>query len=159
MVKNVKELNGSDNWLKEELKREERISAWDFDEGKEVRAEHALDCDARKLAGEHHFDHIRGKDMLADRNRGSDFTWMMITIGLIVVSVWVNIALDLNNFIAPVILFLAVNPGIFLWLFIVKKFPSAGYFKLAVFIAILFEIVAIYTDRVAMFRLFSIFRR
>ena len=159
MVKNVKELNGSDNWLQEELKREERISAWDFDEGKEVRAEHALDCDVRKVADEHHFDHVRGRDALADRNKGSDFTWLIITMALIVLSVWINIALNLDNFLAPVVLFLAVNPGIFLWLFVMKKFPSAGYFKLAVFIAIILEIVAIYSDRVAMFRLFSIFRR
>ena len=78
---------------------------------------------------------------------------------LIVVSVWINIALDVNNFVAPVILFLAVNPGIFLWLFVMKKFPTAGYFKLAVLIAIVCEIVAIYSDRAVMFRLFSIFRR
>ena len=159
MLKNVKELNGSDNWLQEELKREGRISAWDFDEGKEVRAEHALDCDVRNVAREHHFDHVTGRDALADKNKGSDFTWLIITMVLIVVSVWINIALDVNNFVAPVILFLAVNPGIFLWLFVMKKFPTAGYFKLAVLIAIVFEIVAIYSDRAVMFRLFSIFRR
>ena len=154
MLKNVKELNGKDNWLEEELRREARISAWDFDEGSHVRAEHALDCEREKEAVVHHIDHVTGRDKLVGRNGGKDFTWMIITIFAIILVVYFNLWARLDNYAAPVILFLSINPGIFLWLFILKKFPTAAYFRTVLFIAFLVELIAMYSDRAFMFRFF-----
>ena len=39
-----KEMFGSDDWLTREIERENRISAWDLDEGKSLRREHAENC-------------------------------------------------------------------------------------------------------------------
>lgn len=52
----TQEIFGADNWLEEELKRENRISAWDMDGGKQLRMEHEENCDARNLAAEHALD-------------------------------------------------------------------------------------------------------
>lgn len=48
-----KEMFGSDDWLTREIERENRISAWDLDEGKSLRKEHAENCDARDNARQH----------------------------------------------------------------------------------------------------------
>ncbi len=53
MLKQHSEMYGSDDWLAEEIKRENRISAWDIDGGRLLREEHAVNCDARRLAAEH----------------------------------------------------------------------------------------------------------
>lgn len=159
MLKNVKELNGTDNWLEEELKRENKVSAWDFDEGSKLKAEHALDCDRREEAVAHHIDHVTGRDKLAGINKGNDFLWMIIDIIAIAIIFYLNAVIGLGNYAAPVVLFLSINPGIFLWLFLLKKFPTAGYFKIVLFIAVILEIYAIYSDPVMMFRLFHMIRR
>ncbi|MBP1554868.1 MAG: hypothetical protein J6U30_02190 [Oscillospiraceae bacterium] len=56
MLKQHSEMYGSDDWLAEEIKRESRISAWDIDGGKLLRAEHEANCDARRLEAEHALD-------------------------------------------------------------------------------------------------------
>ena len=42
-----------DNWLKREIEREKRISAWDLDEPNKVRRSHEQNCPKEKLAVEH----------------------------------------------------------------------------------------------------------
>ena len=56
MLKQHKEMYGSDDWLAREIRRESRISAWDMDGGKIVREEHEENCDARNLAAQHALD-------------------------------------------------------------------------------------------------------
>ena len=56
MLKQHNEMDGNDDWLAEEIRRENRISAWDMDGGKLVREEHEAGCDARRLAAEHALD-------------------------------------------------------------------------------------------------------
>ena len=54
MIKNDFEKWNQDDWLAKEIARESRISAWDLDEGKNLKREHERDCEARELAGELH---------------------------------------------------------------------------------------------------------
>jgi Flp pilus assembly protein TadB len=56
MLKQHKEMYGSDDWLAREIRRESRISAWDMDGGKIVREEHEENCDAQRLRAEHALD-------------------------------------------------------------------------------------------------------
>lgn len=56
-MKQSKEMFGTDDWLAREIARESRISAWDLDEGKELRRSHEENCDARKEAMKHHSFH------------------------------------------------------------------------------------------------------
>lgn len=45
--------NRSDDWLAKERKHESRVSAWDFDEGKELKEEHEENCEAREIKERH----------------------------------------------------------------------------------------------------------
>ena len=56
-MKQSKEMFGTDDWLSREIARESRISAWDLDEGKELRRSHEENCDARSEARKHHSFH------------------------------------------------------------------------------------------------------
>lgn len=56
-MKQSKEMFGTDDWLAKEIERESRISAWDMDEGKEVRKRHEDNCDARDEARKHQSFH------------------------------------------------------------------------------------------------------
>ena len=56
-MKQSKEMFGTDDWLAKEIERESRISAWDMDEGKEVRKRHEENCDARDEARKHQSFH------------------------------------------------------------------------------------------------------
>ena len=53
MLKQRSDMYGSDDWLAEEIRRENRVSAWDMDGGRLLREEHEAACDARRLAAEH----------------------------------------------------------------------------------------------------------
>ena len=49
--------NRSDDWLAKERRREELVSAWDFDEGYKLKIEHIQDCEARKIKEDHEIKH------------------------------------------------------------------------------------------------------
>lgn len=53
MLRQHSDMYGSEDWLAEEIKRENRVSAWDIDGGRLLREEHEANCDARRLAAEH----------------------------------------------------------------------------------------------------------
>ena len=54
----MKDKEFKDDWLAKEIVRESKVSAWDFDEGKRVKKEHADHCDAEIVANEHHTEHV-----------------------------------------------------------------------------------------------------
>ncbi len=56
LKKQPNEIFGAGDWLADELRRENRVSAWDMDGGRRLREEHRADCDARRLAAEHALD-------------------------------------------------------------------------------------------------------
>ena len=56
-LKPNKEMLGTDDWLAREIARESKISAWDLDEGKELRRKHEEKCDAREEASKHRSFH------------------------------------------------------------------------------------------------------
>ena len=57
------------------------------------------------------------------------------------------------------VLFLGINPGIFIWLFLFKRFPSARYSRTLLIIAILLELAYFFMPaylRYYIFRLFNL---
>lgn len=141
-----------DDWLKKELERESRVSFWDLDEGKKVREEHAENCDAEELAESHHQKHLRYQSAdalkqvsrgLGNRSRttGSDVTCFIAAFLMIFVLTGLNTYLFHTAFVLPtVILFLGINPGIFVWLLLFRRFPAAWYSIMLIVIAIALEI-------------------
>ena len=128
-----------DDWLAKEIARESRISAWDLDEGKDLRREHEENCDARQVADEHHRRHIRSMNG-SPRTDGKAVAWFVIDMIAVFVLFFLNIFLPNTVIIPGIVLFLLLNPGIFVWLFLLKRFPSQTYLKFAFEIAIILEV-------------------
>ena len=139
-----------DDWLKKERARESRISAWDFDDAKKLRQEHEDDCDAEDVAQLHRIEHKRSNTMKTpslSRMNGTpssnDVVWFIIDIIAMFVLVFLNNMIFRRwDFYWPIIiLFLGINPGIFIWLAVFRRFPPARFSKLLLCIAILIEVI------------------
>ena len=151
MIKNDFEKLNQDDWLAKEIARENRISAWDLDEGKSVREEHERDCDARKNADEHHRKHLRA-DAAGKRVAGKLSIWYSIDLAAAFAMFALNIFLPRASFWPSILLFLALNPGIFVWLLLLKRYPSAAYLRTVLFLAILFEIITLINNNYSSLR-------
>ena len=68
-MKPSKEMFGTDDWLAREIARESRISAWDLDEGKDLRRRHEENCDARNEAARHHYFHEATQHTVSERDQ------------------------------------------------------------------------------------------
>ena len=151
MVKKDNQLFNNDDWLEKEIEREKRISAWDLDEGKELRQSHEENCDAREAANDHHVRHLRRSAYSAEkmerqmkgRVNGGDMMWLLIDIFAMIGLVFINVFLGDVSYLPAVLLFLSINPGIFIWVFLLKRMPSAAYLKIALLIAVLLELVLV----------------
>ena len=145
-----------DDWLKKELEREKRVSFWDLDEGKKLREEHADNCDVKELADSHHQKHLRYQSEdslkqvsrgLGNRNRttGKDVVCFILAFLMIFVLTGLNTYLFRTAFVLPtLILFLGINPGIFIWLLLFRRFPAAWYSILLIIIAVAVEVYRIF---------------
>ncbi|MCR4855695.1 MAG: hypothetical protein K5908_05955 [Erysipelotrichaceae bacterium] len=143
MIRKDNQKFNDDDWLAREIARESRISAWDLDEGKKVRAEHEENCDVRELAEEHHRRHLR-RDAQTSRVNGKLSGWFFIDIAAVVAMFMFNVFLPTETFLAPILLFLALNPGIFVWIFLAKRLPSDRYLKTVLLIAVIIEIYELF---------------
>ena len=137
----------SDDWLAKEIARESRISAWDLDEGKDLRREHEENCDARQLADQHHRRHLRRAEMeAAPKADAKAVAWFVIDMLTVFILFVLNIFLPNTVILPGIVLFLLLNPGIFVWLFLLKRFPSQTYLKFAFEIAIILEIYFLFLE-------------
>ena len=146
-----------DDWLKKELEREKRVSFWDLDEGKKLREEHAENCDVQELADSHHQKHLRyqSEDSLKQVSRGLgsrnrttslDVTCFIVAFLMIFVLTGLNTYLFRTAMVLPTaILFLGINPGIFIWLLLFKRFPAAWYSIMLIIIAVAVEAYQIFS--------------
>ncbi|MBQ6478168.1 MAG: hypothetical protein IJI44_02235 [Erysipelotrichaceae bacterium] len=143
--------NNQDDWLKEELERESKVSFWDLDEGKKLRNEHLEDCEVKELADSHHRKHLRSQEnnlqqvsrSIGNRRRttGLDVACFIAAFLMIFVLTGLNAYLFHSPFVLPtIILFLGINPGIFVWLLLFRRFPAAWYSITLIIIAIALEI-------------------
>ena len=145
-----------DDWLKKELEREKRVSFWDLDEGKKLREEHAENCDVKELADSHHQKHLKyqSEDSLKQVSRGLgsrkrttslDVTCFIAAFLMIFVLTGLNTYLFRTPFVLPTaILFLGINPGIFLWLLLFRRFPAAWYSIMLIIVAVAVEVYRIF---------------
>jgi hypothetical protein len=135
----------SDDWLEKEIARESRISAWDLDEGKRLRMEHEENCDVRELADEHHRRHLASeRGVSSDKVEAGAVKWFVIDIFTMFILFAVNAVLNEPVVIPALVLFLAINPGIFIWVFLLKRFPSKAYSKAMFWLAVLLELYLLY---------------
>lgn len=159
MLKEGFEKYNTDDWLAEQIKRESRISAWDFDEGKRVRSEHEQDCDARAVALEHAEnceaeevaeEHIREhnsrgqRTVTTSRNKKTRFP-----VFLIIDFILIFLMLGFQDFywyegVGPYfIIFMLMNPIVILYIVFAKKLPSNIYYIIVFVLALIIEIYTI----------------
>ncbi len=158
--KAFEDLGKRDDWLAKELAREKRISAWDLDETRKVRESHEENCDVRAVADEHHEAHVKSDQFIsllrekkqgkrANTTTGKDISWFIALTILMFVLFFVTgmLPFDAGMLRLPAIIaFLAINPGIFIWLLLVRRFPAAWYSRTVFWIVLLSEIMLILTQ-------------
>ena len=151
MINNREEFEQRDDWLERERRREARVSVWDLDEGKKLRAEHEEDCERESAAEYHHQRHLNRSSVdysatgEKPRTQPASVVWMVIDIFFLVfLSVLTSFRPVRYGFIPLVFLFLGINPGIFVWLGIKKRFPPAGYWRLLFNVTLIIEIYLLF---------------
>ena len=55
----IKDKEIRDDWLYQEIKRESKISAWDFDEGSKIKQAHEDHCARERVRREHEEVHVK----------------------------------------------------------------------------------------------------
>ena len=96
----------SDNWLQEELKRESKLSVWDFDDrASYLDAEHKAHCAAREAKEKHLLEHeapirqvLTEKKIAVQDNQKIVATIISASIGVIVVIFMLIFITDELNF-------------------------------------------------------------
>ena len=58
----IKDKQMTDDWLYQEIKRESKISAWDFDEGSKIKQAHEDHCARERVRREHEEVHVKRVD-------------------------------------------------------------------------------------------------
>ena len=151
MAKNELDLIEKDDWLAKEKAYEARISAWDLDEGKRVRFEHEEHCDVRDNAEMHASRHQKRQKINYDATGGNEkpqssgSKWfaadLILLFGLIFMTIsQVN---PIQHYIATAVVFLSINPGLFIWGLLGKKFPPKFYWVIVFIITVAIEMFAI----------------
>lgn len=135
-----------DTWLQEEIEREARVSAWDFDEGKKVRDWHEENCDRREIEKYHSdFEHFEGDFKKPVKKTGGSgafmFSFFMAVVNIICFST--GFVFYRPEITYAVWSFLLVNPGIFIVALVSRNkgnLTSSAYWK---FVA-MFNVYVIY---------------
>ena len=114
-LRNRKEFNGQDDWLKKQLKKEKKTSVWDFD------------SDVLQKKKEKRID---------DQSE----IWFMIDFFIAVIMAYLNMHLGNGAYQPTVILILLLCPGVFLWMGLFKGRMTRSYLIIIALIAILLEL-------------------
>ena len=151
------EFDVKDDWLERERIRESKVSVWDLDETRKTRDEHEQDCDRQANAEFHERQHRRRRpvDLSATGERqqltGRTGIWLISDIVLLVFLIMANVIFYSGSILPVMVLFLGINPGIFIWLFVFKKFPPEGYWKLLFYISLILEIYVVFESYIRFF--------
>ena len=156
MIKNDFEKLNSDDWLRKEIEREKRVSAWDFDEGRRVRNEHAENCDARDNALEHEIRHnlrrpVEPYKIINDPSRSRP-TWFVIDLFLLVILTVFHAYLDSNYYMGMnigSIAFLSLmflNPAAIIYFVMKRKVLPNWYYLLTFIVAVSIELFWIFVN-------------
>ena len=152
MIKNNIDLVEKDNWLEKERLRESKISAWDFDDGRKVRNEHAENCDVKEIADVHQRRHsLREKINYSatggnEKPRSGVSVWFFLDIALLFVLIVISSVSVYTHallYYAIGLVFLSINPGLIIAMLGYKKFPPERYWKSVFIIAVSLAVSAL----------------
>ena len=131
MIKNDMD-NRHDDWLKKELEEEKKTTVWDFDG---VRKPAAVYNEPESLRS--------ASDIKESKDAAQAIIWFVLDIFLAVGLALINTFTGNQSFLPPVILFLMINPGIFVWVFLFKRFPPTWYLIMGALIAVVLEVATV----------------
>ena len=94
----IKDKEIRDDWLYQEIKRESKFSAWDFDEGSKVKRAHEEHCAAENVRKEHAMVHKAPVNRQTVNQDISSKRFLVIVITMIFV-IAVFIFITISNFI------------------------------------------------------------
>lgn len=150
MIKNDFEKLNSDDWLRKEIEREKRVSAWDFDEGHKVRYEHEENCDVKSNALEHEIRHSMRRPIEVrkiENNPGrNNPTWFVIDLLLFIVLVGFHAYLAAryhftrNSGAVFFLSFMLLNPVVLIFLIMKRRLMPNLYYMITFFIALAIEL-------------------
>ncbi|MBO7698290.1 MAG: hypothetical protein J6S38_04545 [Erysipelotrichaceae bacterium] len=151
MIKNDFEKLNSDDWLKKEIEREKRVSAWDFDEGRRVRSEHEEDCDVRNNAFEHEVRHSRRMPVEArkieNRPRSQSSVWFVFDIMLLFFLVGFHTYMEARYGLygfqgtgIPFLLLMLLNPFVIIYSIIRKRLLPNFYYLMVFVVTVAIEL-------------------
>ena len=132
-------LNGRDDWLAKELKRERRVSVWDLDK---IQGKPDTVHDARDLANEHHQEHHDRKTRHQKTNSTSD-PFFILDLILFSLLLPFNVGIQGQSLLPVYVLFCFLLPGLLMWEFLLHRFPPTWYFILALILAAILEAASI----------------
>ena len=143
------DITDNDNWLEKERIRESRVSAWDFDDGKKLRNDHADNCDVELLAKQHRRVHegtlknyTNVKKSKSVNNTVQRIKWLFISclalIGFFLIAYYEDYSVfGLTTYIT--VLFFGVISSIIFK----RRLPNVNFFQILLFICAAMEIPAI----------------
>lgn len=87
MDKDLKQFeNRSDDWLAKERKDEDKVSAWDLDEGKKIKKYHEANCEAKEIKETHEKIHqgwISNKNIPKKDDSGIVIVFILVTVAIV----------------------------------------------------------------------------
>ena len=92
--------NRSDDWLAKQRKRENKISAWDFDEGMKIKEYHKDHCEAKEIKEKHEMIHS-GQTKLKSKKQKNSSPFLTILLILIAIDVIPSIIVDEDITVIP----------------------------------------------------------
>ncbi|MBR3251843.1 MAG: hypothetical protein IKF80_09040, partial [Erysipelotrichaceae bacterium] len=123
----------NDDWLQKEREEEKKTSVWDFDG---VRRPTTVKEEYRPESPS-----ATKKDMADVRT----ILWFIFDIFLVVGLSLFNAFSDNGIYLPSLILFLMINPGIFIWVFLFKRFMPTWYLIAGALIAIIIEFLSLFS--------------
>lgn len=114
MDKDLKQFeNRSDDWLAKERQEENKVSAWDFDEGKKIKEYHEKNCEAREIKERHEQIHSGNIKPVIRRKSFPVLPIILVLVGMeIITAVSGELGSEvtpLNVIVVFVVLFTIIN--------------------------------------------------
>ncbi len=167
MKKDIESLSGKDNWLSEEIRRENRTSVWDFDLTKDWQTPNKQNSSiAKEKSKAHQVKQIRTKsignpneNMLNDdepderdeiisgnqsaKERRASIIWLVVDTVILVVMAIFNKAMYIRTSFAVLALYMLLYPVAFAYAAMFQKMLPAKYLIAAAIITLAMELMDI----------------
>ena len=142
---------GPDDWLAKEIKRENGTSFWEFDFGRDESNEQK---EEREFATEKYYKDLKKQnktEFLSKKEEASISRWLIFDFILALGLAALNMYLGNGAYWPTTVLLLMLCPGMFVWMFMFKRFMPSWYLALGALIAVILELLTVFNIDYAVF--------